>query len=135
MSAPQLAYSHPQPKLPIRFDANRGCDQIRARLYHDARIKGGVFQVLMVLSEFVNTKAYAAHPKQATIARFAHVHKTHVSRITREAAELKIIEIDRKRTYCRYVFRQEWLGRFRDVSLPEPSRVAEAATQRRTSTY
>ena len=37
---PKLAHVTEQPGLPIKFDSKRGCDQIRARLYHDHRLIG-----------------------------------------------------------------------------------------------
>ena len=42
-----------QPLLPLKLDAKRPSDRIRARIYHDGRITGTAFAVLMVLSEHV----------------------------------------------------------------------------------
>lgn len=107
-TAPALAYVNPQPKLPIRFDSKRGCDQIRARVYHDARLTGAAKMVAMVLSEFVNTATYTAHPKQANIARWAGLSRRGVIKALGELVRLGVIETDRRRTYKRYVFRAAW---------------------------
>ena len=65
---PRLAYVNEQPGLPVSFEAKRGCDQIRARIYHDPRLTSQEAIVALALSEFVNTTTYTAHPKQARLA-------------------------------------------------------------------
>jgi hypothetical protein len=65
---PRLAFIHEQPGLPIRFDAKRGCDQVRARVYHDRRMDGPEQLLAIALSEFVNVHTFTAHPKQDRLA-------------------------------------------------------------------
>ena len=121
MSLPALAYVNPAPRLPLRFDSRRGCDRVRTRLYHDQSIPAWVMPVLMVVSEFVNGQSYAARLKRETVAHWAHCSTKTVTRTIQWAEQHGILEQERRRTHSRFVFRQEWLGRFRDPALPSPS--------------
>ena len=120
---PKLAHVTEQPGLPIKFDSKRGSDRIRARIYHDIRLCGAAFQVAMVLSEFVNLATFSAHPKQNLIARCAHVSRDGVIQALKVLVALGVLEIDRHRTFCRYVFLASWRGQF--VALPGGSRCRE----------
>ena len=117
--APRLAHVTEQPGLPVKFDSKRGCDQIRARLYHDHRLTGLELTVALALSEFVNPATYAAYPKQARVARMVHATRARVSNALQRLETKGVLEIDRCRTYCRYIFRGEWRGIFK--ALPRPS--------------
>ena len=94
---PRLAHVTEQPGLPIRFESKRGCDQIRARIYHDRRLTGAAFKVAMVLSEFVNLATFAAHPKHKVIARWAHVSRDRVIQALKQLVVLGVLEVDRRR--------------------------------------
>ena len=114
-SGPKLKHVTEQPDLPIKFDSKRGCDQIRARLYHDHRLIGLELPVALAVSEFVNLATFAAYPKQKLLARMVHATQPRVSNALQRLETKRVIEIDRKRSYCRYVFLAEWRGRFRVV--------------------
>ena len=124
---PRLAYVNEQPGLPVSFEAKRGCDQIRARIYHDPRLTSQEAIVALALSEFVNTTTYTAHPKQARLAGMVKTNPSQVSRLLHRLEEKAVIEIDRCRTYCRYVFQAAWRGSFQP--LPGRSRFASHANQ------
>ena len=113
--APCLAHVTEQPGLPVKFSSKRGCDQIRARLYHDHRVTGLELAVALALSEFVRLDSYAAHPKQSLLARMVHASRERVSKAVAGLAAKGIIEVDRFRTHCRYVFLGEWRGLFKTV--------------------
>jgi len=124
---PRLAYVNEQPGLPISFEGKRGCDQIRARIYHDPRLTSQEALIALALSEFVNTTTYTAHPKQARLAGMVKTNTSQVSRLLHRLEKKAVIEIDRCRTYCRYVFQDAWRGSFR--SLAGRSRFASHANQ------
>ena len=126
-SGPTLAYINEQPGLPISFTAKRGCDQIRARVYHDHRLSSQEALTLLALSEFVNVHTFTAHPKQIRLARMVKTNRTQVNRILHRLEALEVLVIDRHRTYCRYVFSDAWMGFFRP--LPHRSRCARDAHQ------
>ena len=112
---PRLAFVQEQPGLPITFEARRGCDQIRARVYHDPRLTSQEALLAVALSEFVNTTTYTAHPKQARLAAMMKTNPSQVSRLLHRLEGKAVIEIDRCRTYCRYVFQEVWRGAFRPL--------------------
>ena len=126
-SGPTLAHVTEQPGLPIKFDSKRGCDQIRARLYHDHRVTGLELSVALAVSEFVNTATFAAFPKQALIARMVHATRPKVSGALTRLESKGVMAIDRGRTYCRYVFLAAWRGLF--VALPGGSRCSRKEHQ------
>ena len=125
-AGPELAYVTEQPGLPIRFESKRGCDQIRARVYQDPRLTPPERLIAISLSEYVNTTTYTAHPKQAKLAELNGTNRSQISRLLRRIAEKGVIEIDRCRTYCRYIFLAEWRGAF--VALPGGRDVRETHT-------
>ena len=125
---PRLAFIHEQPGLPITFEAKRGCDQVRARVYHDHRLTSQEALLAVALSEFVNTTTYTAHPKQARLAAMVKTNPSQVSRLLHRLEDKAVIEIDRHRTYCRYVFQEVWRGAFRPV--PGRLRFASHANHR-----
>ena len=120
-SAPRLAHVTEQPGLPVKFDSKRGCDQIRARIYHDHRLTGLEWRVAMALSEFVRPPAYVAYPKQARLARMVNATRPKVSGALSSLEAKGVLEIDRRRTYCRYVFLAVWRGLFQAVQRPAES--------------
>ena len=107
-----LAHITEQPGLPIKFDSKRGCDQIRARLYHDSRVVGLELEVALALSEFTSSPVYAAYPKQKLLARMVHATRPKVSGALSRLEAKGVLEIDRCRTHCRYIFLARWLGHF-----------------------
>ena len=114
-TGPALAHVTEQPGLPIKFDSKRGCDQIRARIYHDDRLTGLELAIGLALSEFVNTSTFAAYPKQKLLGRMVHATRPKVSNALHRLEIKRVIHIDRSRAHCRYVFRAEWRGRFQVV--------------------
>ena len=114
-SGPTLAHVTEQPGLPVKFDSKRGCDQIRARLYHDPRITGLELAVALALSEFVRLPACVAYPKQKLLARMVHTKQPKISGALSRLETKGVIEIDRGRTHCRYVFLETWRGHFQIV--------------------
>ena len=124
---PKLAHVTEQPGLPIKFDSKRGCDQIRARLYHDHRLTGLELSVALALSEFVNLATFAAFPKQQLLARMVHATRPKVSGALTRLESKGVMAIDRCRTYCRYVFLASWRGQF--VALPGGSRCSRKEHQ------
>ena len=81
----------------LRFDAWRGCDKIRRRVYGDPRLRPEVMAVLIALSEFVNRTTAKAYPTQSTLAKMIHVHRTRASRWLSEAESLGVLAKDRNR--------------------------------------
>ena len=114
-SGPTLAHVTEQPGLPIKFDSKRGCDQIRARLYHDPRLVGLELTVALALSEFVSLATFAAYPKQKLIGRMVHATRARVSNALQRLETKGVLTIDRGRSHCRYVFLETWRGRFQTV--------------------
>lgn len=123
----RLAYINEQPGLPISFEAKRGCDQIRARVYHDPRLTSQEALVALALSEFVNVHTFTAHPKQTRLAGMVKTNRTQVNRLLHRLEAKAVLVIDRHRTYCRYIFDGAWMGVFRP--LPGRSRCARDAHQ------
>ena len=114
-SGPKLAHVTEQPGLPIKFDSKRGCDQIRARLYHDPRLVGLELTVALALSEFVRLPACVAYPKQKLLVRMVHATRARVSNALQRLETKGVLTIDRGRSHCRYVFLETWRGRFQTV--------------------
>ena len=112
---PTLAHVTEQPGLPIKFDSKRGCDQIRARLYHDPRLVGLELTVALALSEFVRLPACVAYPKQKLLVRMVHATRARVSNALQRLETKGVLTIDRGRSHCRYVFLETWRGRFQTV--------------------
>ena len=112
LSGPRLAHVTEQPGLPIRFDSKRGCDQIRARLYHDPRLVGLELTVALALSEFVRLPACVAYPKQSLLAKMVKSTQPKVSGALSRLEAKRVLGVDRCRTYCRYVFLASWRGQF-----------------------
>ena len=112
---PKLAHVTEQPGLPIKFDSKRGCDQIRARLYHDHRLIGLELAVALALSEFVTLASFAAYPKQKLIGRMVHATRARVSNALQRLETKGVLTIDRNRSHCRYVFLATWRGLFKTV--------------------
>ena len=62
-----------QGKLPIKPDAIRGSERIRARAYRDPRLTGTTMLVVLAISEFVTGRGQpAARLKLATIRKWTH---------------------------------------------------------------
>ena len=114
-AGPKLAHVTEQPGLPIKFDSKRGCDQIRARLYHDPRLVGLELTVALALSEFVRLPACVAYPKQKLLTRMVHATRARVSNALQRLETKGVLTIDRGRSHCRYVFLETWRGRFQTV--------------------
>ena len=114
-SGPTLAHITEQPGLPIKFDSKRGCDQIRARLYHDPRLVGLELTVGLALSEFVSLATFAAYPKQKLLGRMVNATRARVSNALQRLETKGVLTIDRGRSHCRYVFLETWRGRFQTV--------------------
>ena len=115
LSGPRLAHVTEQPGLPIKFDSKRGCDQIRARLYHDPRLVGLELTVALALSEFVRLPACVAYPKQKLLVRMVHATRARISNALQRLETKGVLTIDRGRSHCRYVFLETWRGRFQTV--------------------
>ncbi len=120
-----LAYVNPIPWLPLKLDAKRGSDRIRARIYCDSRIPSGLpFAVAIALSEFVSGPKNMAHPKQEKLAGMVHASRARVSNALGLLVRLHVLTTERKRTFKEYVFLESW------VSAPVlESRCAETAHQ------
>jgi hypothetical protein len=116
-----LAHVNPQPWLPIRFDSKRGSDSIRARVYADPRLSALEWRVAMALSEFVNTSTWCAHPKQSRIAVMVNATRPKVSGALHSLESKGVINIDRCRTFARYVFTETWRSAFRPASRCSPT--------------
>ena len=112
-----------QLRLPhLRFDAARGCDRIRRRVYADSRIRPLVAAALLALSEFVDGRR-KAWPKQELIAKMLHTRREVIGRALTEAAQLDVLEKDRSRPggRCTYTFRESWVQWFHDDDQKQPS--------------
>ena len=115
-----------QGKLPIRPDAKRGSERIRARAYRDPRLTGNVMLLVLAISEFVTGGGQpVAKLKIATICKWTHGKDWATRGAVRAAVELGVLAVDRKRTYQRYVFLDSWLDWF--GAMPEP--LAETAAR------
>ena len=108
-----------QPLLPIKLDAKRPSDRIRARVLHDGRIVGSSFAVAIALAEHV---AYSdgTHSvrciRQSTIKRWSHCGITAVKAAISDLVALEVLTVDRKRYGMRFVFRIDWLARWQPES-------------------
>ena len=58
-----------QPRLPIPLDAKRSSDKIRARIYHDGRIRNSAGMVAMVLADHIRYDVRGRIPGAAAAAR------------------------------------------------------------------
>ena len=117
-----------QLRLPhLRFDAKRGCDRIRRRVYADPRIRPMVAVVLMALSEFVDVRR-KSWPKQDLVAQMVHTDRRRVSLLSDEAEKLGVLVKDRARVggRCCYTFAESWVQWFRDEAAGD-ARVASKA--------
>lgn len=103
-----------QLNLPVRFASKRGSDRIKARIYHDHRLRPPVAAVLLALSDFVDVRS-KAWPKQALLAQMIHAPRETVGRWLAEAEALGVLEKDRHRPQgrCEYTFREAWVRWFR----------------------
>ena len=99
----------------LRFDAKRGCDRIRRRVYADPRIRPLVGYALVALSEFVDVRR-KAWPKQDLLASMLHTRRQRVGEWLAEAADLGVLEVDRNRPggRCCYTFAESWVRWFVD---------------------
>ena len=79
------------------------------------------WRVCMALSEFVNITTWCAHPKQARIADMVNATRPKVSGALHSLESKGVINIDRCKTYCRYVFTETWRSAFRSVSRCSPT--------------
>ena len=114
---PQPTAAH-TPTLPIRFDARRASDRIRARIYHDGRLAPPEMVVALVIAEHASGTTHAAALKQSTIARWAHMSIRAVRDNLHRLRHAGVLLIHRGRTYQRYVFTFDWLAQW----TPLPSR-------------
>lgn len=126
-----------QPRLPIKLDAKRSSDRIRARIYHDGRIRNSAGMVAMVLSEHIryDDDTYSCVVTYATIARWTHCSIRAVKVAVRELRDLGVIDFGAVHHAVRYVFTLDWVARWTVEEsrgrLPESS--AESALDRRES--
>ena len=99
----------------LRFDAPRGCDRIRRRIYADPRIRPSVAFALVALSEFADVR-FKAWPKQDLLAAMLHTKRQRIGEWLSEAEALGVLVKDRNRPggRCCYTFAETWLQWFRD---------------------
>ena len=124
-----------QPALPIKLDSIRPSDRIRARLYRDTRIPPGALLTLIVIADHVrlDDQANAARLKLTTIGKWTHQCDRTVREAIGWAKGNGVLAIDRRRTWCRYVFLTEWIARWEpeastaDKAESVRSRVADSA--------
>ena len=112
---PQPAPDFPDPiqgRLPVKPDAKRGCDRIRARAFRDSRLRGLALNVVLAVSEFVRSDHPIARLKLATIAKWAHADRKHCGLALHRVEAAGVWEIDRKSHHQRIVFLDSWLRWF-----------------------
>ena len=108
-----------QPLLPLKLDAKRPSDRIRARIYHDGRITGTAFAVLMVLSEHVreDDQTYSCYPSRASLMRWVHCGDTALSSALRLSQAWGVLRVQhRRRETSRYIFVLEWIAKWEPES-------------------
>ena len=108
-----------QGNIPIKPDAKRGSDRIRARLYRDPRLDAYHLVVAFVISEHASGAALAANLKIKTINRFAHMSDRQCRRVISSLVDLGVIAVERRRTYRRFVFLDRWLRWFAGAPQPD----------------
>ena len=114
---PVLTYVNDDPLpgfLPIKFEAARASDRVRSRVYSDARLSTAETAVLLSLSEFVDPVTYRCFPKQRLVAAMSKMTRTACNRAVKRLVQKGVIELDRSRAYCVYVFRSAWIDWFQN---------------------
>ena len=103
-----------QMSLPVKMDAKRPSDRIRARIYFDGRLESDSFVLAMVLAEHVayGDLSYSCELTQATLARWSHMSVRSVQRHLKTLLGLGVIEISRSKSLSRYVFLGAWVAQW-----------------------